>query len=304
VVKEGYTMATNLRTRGEKAFAVFNYIFMALLCIVCIYPLWYVLVSSISDPVLLYMQRGIMIWPLGEWNMRGYQLVMENPNIPIGFRNTLIYLGAGTFLNMAITTMAAYGLSRKDCYWNPKIMKMIAFTMYFGGGLIPFYLMVKGMGLLDTYSGIILPVLVSTWNLIVMRTAFAGIPDSLEESARLDGANDWTILWRIFFPLAQATIAVIALFYAVGWWNNWFNPSIFLSSKDKYPLQLVLREILLKNDTSSMTQVGSVGQSQQEQFRMLVKYCTIIVATVPILVVYPFLQRYFVKGVMVGSIKG
>lgn len=297
-------MATNLRTNGEKCFAVFNYVFMTLLCIICLYPLWYVLVSSISDPILLYTQRGIMVWPLGEWSMRGYQLVMENPNIPNGFRNTLIYLVVGTSANMVITTMAAYGLSRKDCYWNAKIMKLIAFTMYFGGGLIPFYLMVKGMNLLDTYSGIILPVLVNTWNLIVMRTAFAGIPDSLEESARLDGANDWTILWRIFFPLAQATIAVIALFYAVYWWNNWFNPSLFLSSKDKFPLQLVLREILLKNDTSSMTQVGAVGQSQQEQYRMLVKYCTIIVATVPILVVYPFLQRYFVKGVMVGSIKG
>ena len=297
-------MANNLRTRGEKSFAVFNYIFMTLLCIICIYPLWYVLVASLSDPVLLYMQRGILVWPLGEWSIRGYKLVMENPNIPLGFRNTLIYLGVGTFINMLITTMAAYGLSRKDCYWNGKIMKLIAFTMYFAGGLIPFYLMVKNMNLLDTYSGIILPVMVNTWNLIVMRTAFAGIPDSLEESARLDGANDWTILWRIFFPLAQATIAVIALFYAVGWWNNWFNPSIFLSSKSKYPLQLVLREILLKNDTSAMTQVGSIGQSQQEQYRMLVKYCTIIVATVPILIVYPFLQRYFVKGVMVGSIKG
>ena len=297
-------MANNLRTRGEKSFAVFNYIFMTLLCVICIYPLWYVLVASLSDPVLLYMQRGILVWPLGEWSARGYQLVMENPNIPLGFRNTLIYLGVGTFINMLITTMAAYGLSRKDCYWNGKIMKLIAFTMYFAGGLIPFYLMVKNMNLLDTYSGIILPVMVNTWNLIVMRTAFAGIPDSLEESARLDGANDWTILWRIFFPLAQATIAVIALFYAVGWWNNWFNPSIFLSSKSKYPLQLVLREILLKNDTSAMTQVGSIGQSQQEQYRMLVKYCTIIVATVPILIVYPFLQRYFVKGVMVGSIKG
>ena len=297
-------MANNLRTRGEKSFAVFNYIFMTLLCVICIYPLWYVLVASLSVPVLLYMQRGILVWPLGEWSIRGYQLVMENPNIPLGFRNTLIYLGVGTFINMLITTMAAYGLSRKDCYWNGKIMKLIAFTMYFAGGLIPFYLMVKNMNLLDTYSGIILPVMVNTWNLIVMRTAFAGIPDSLEESARLDGANDWTILWRIFFPLAQATIAVIALFYAVGWWNNWFNPSIFLSSKSKYPLQLVLREILLKNDTSAMTQVGSIGQSQQEQYRMLVKYCTIIVATVPILIVYPFLQRYFVKGVMVGSIKG
>jgi len=291
-------------TKGEKAFAIFNYIFMTLLCIICIYPLWYVLVCSISDPVELYAQRGVMWWPLGQWSGRGYKLVMENPNIPIGFRNTLIYMGAGTVLNMFLTVMASYALSRKGCYWNGIIMKFIAFTMYFQGGLIPFYLMVKNMGLLDTYSGIILPVAVNTWNLIVMRTSFAGIPDSLEESARLDGANDWTILWRIFFPLAQATVAVIALFYAVNWWNNWFNPSIFLSSKSKYPLQLVLREILLKNDTSSMTQIGSVGQSQQEQFRMLVKYCTIIVATVPILVVYPFLQRYFVKGVMIGSIKG
>ncbi len=293
-----------LMTRGEKVFQVFNYIIMAILCVICIYPLWYVLVCSISDPILLYAQRGIMAWPLGEWSMKGYKLVMENPNIPIGFRNTLIYMGAGTLINMFLTTTAAYGLSRKNCYWNGTIMKFISFTMYFQGGLIPFYLMVKGMGLLDTYAGIILPVAVNTWNLVVMRTSFAGIPDSLEESARLDGANDWTILWRIFFPLAQATVAVIALFYAVTWWNNWFNPSIFLSSKDKYPLQLVLREILLKNDTSSMTQIGSVGQSQQEQFRMLVKYCTIIVATVPILVVYPFLQRYFVKGVMIGSIKG
>ena len=293
-----------LMTNGEKAFAVFNYVFMTLLCIICVYPLWYVLVCSISDPILLYAQRGIMYWPLGEWSFKGYKLVVENPNIPIGFRNTLIYMGVGTLLNMFLTTMAAYGLSRKNCYWNGFIMKFIAFTMYFQGGLIPFYLMVKGVGLLDTYSGIILPVAVNTWNLIVMRTAFAGIPDSLEESARLDGANDWIILWRIFFPLAQATVAVIALFYAVNWWNNWFNPSIFLSSKTKYPLQLVLREILLKNDTSAMTQIGSVGQSQQEQFRMLVKYCTIIVATVPILVVYPFLQRYFVKGVMIGSIKG
>ena len=297
-------MANKLMTRGEKAFAVFNYVFMALLCVICLYPLWYVFVSSVSDPVLLYAQRGILFWPLGQWSGRGYRLVMENLNIPTGFLNTLIYMGVGTVLNMGLTTMAAYGLSRKGCYWNGFIMKFIAFTMYFAGGLIPFYLMVKNMGLLDTYAGIILPVGVNTWNLIVMRTSFAGIPDSLEESAHLDGANDWTILWRIFFPLAQATVAVIALFYAVYWWNNWFNPSIFLSSKSKYPLQLVLREILLKNDTSSMTQVGSVGQSQQEQYRMLVKYCTIIVATVPILVVYPFLQKYFVKGVMVGSIKG
>ena len=292
------------RSNGEKAFAVFNYAFMTLLCVICVYPLWYVFVASLSDPIQMYGNRGILVWPLGEMTFRGYTLVINNPNIPRTFMNTMMYLGIGTVLNMFVTIMGAYGLSRKGLYWNGKIMKFIAFTMYFQGGLIPFYLMVKQMGLLDSYAGIILPVIVNTWNLIIMRTAFTSVPESLEESARLDGANDWTILWRIFFPIAQATIAVIALFYAVYWWNNWFNPSLFLQSKNKYPLQLLLREILLKNDTNSMTQLGSVGQTQQEQYRLLVKYCTIIVATVPILVVYPFLQRYFVKGIMIGSIKG
>lgn len=297
-------MALKHRPTSEKIFSVCNYSFLVLLCIVCIYPLWYVFVASISDPIQLYAQRGVMMLPITPATFKGYSLVLNNPNIPTGFRNTLIYLGLGTLANMFLTIMGAYGLSRKGLFWNGKIMKLITFTMYFQGGLIPFYLMVKNMNMLDSFSGIILPVLVNTWNLIVMRTAFAGIPDSLEESAKIDGASSWTTLWRIYFPLAQATIAVITLFYAVYWWNNWFNPSIFLQTKGKYPLQLVLREILLKNDTSSMTNMSAVGQSQQEQYRMLVKYCTIIVATVPILLVYPFLQRYFVKGVMIGSIKG
>ena len=297
-------MAFGKRTAGERVFAVFNYIIMTLICVICLYPLWYVFMASVSDPIMMYAKRGILILPIQPMTLKGYTLVAENPNMSTAFLNTLLYLGVGTLLNMFVTIMGSYGLSRKGLFWNGKIMKFIAFTMYFQGGLIPFYLMVKNMNMLDTYHGIILPVIVNTWNLIVMRTSFMSIPESLEESARLDGANDWTILWRIFFPLAQATIAVITLFYAVYWWNNWFNPSLFLQSKTKYPLQLLLREILLKNDTNSMTQVGSVGQSQKEQYRLLVKYCTIVVATVPILIAYPFLQRYFVKGVMIGSIKG
>ena len=297
-------MALGKRTAGERVFSVFNYIIMTLICVICLYPLWYVFMASVSDPIMMYAKRGILIFPIQPMTLKGYTLVAENPNMSTAFLNTLLYLGVGTLLNMFVTIMGSYGLSRKGLFWNGKIMKFIAFTMYFQGGLIPFYLMVKNMNMLDTYHGIILPVIVNTWNLIVMRTSFMSIPESLEESARLDGANDWTILWRIFFPLAQATIAVITLFYAVYWWNNWFNPSLFLQSKTKYPLQLLLREILLKNDTNSMTQVGSVGQSQKEQYRLLVKYCTIVVATVPILIAYPFLQRYFVKGVMIGSIKG
>ena len=297
-------MALDRRSNGEKAFAVFNYVFMALLCVICLYPLWYVMMASLSDPVAMFAKRGILVWPLAPATLKGYNLVMSDPNIPTAFRNTMIYLVAGTLLNMFVTITGAYGLSRKGLFWNGKIMKFIAFTMYFQGGLIPFYILVDKMKLMDSYAAIILPVVVNTWNLIVMRTSFTGVPDSLEESARLDGANDWTILWRIFFPLSQATIAVITLFYAVYWWNNWFNPSLFLRSKTMYPLQLRLREILIRNDNKPMQSLGAMAQTQLEQYRILVKYCTIVVATLPILVVYPFLQRYFVKGVMIGSIKG
>lgn len=291
------------QTLGERIFSVFNYILLFVICVICLYPLWHVAMASISDPIIVYARRGFYLWPVGQISLKGYKLVLENPNILSGFLNTLFYVVVGTALSMFVTILGAYVLSRKGLYWNKIVMKLIIFTMYFQGGLIPFFLMVKQMGLMDSRWAIILPTTVSTWNLIVMRTAFTTVPDSLIESAKLDGASEWRIVWSIALPVVQATVAVIVLFYAVGRWNEWFNPAIFLSSKDKYPLQLVLREILLKNDTKSMTQLGVVGQSQQESYRLLVKYCTIIVATVPILVIYPFLQRYFIQGVMIGSIK-
>ena len=293
----------NRQTTGEKIFQVFNYMLLFLLCIVTLYPIWHVAMASISDPIIVYAKRGFYLLPAGKISLRGYKLVLDNPNIVSGFLNTLFYVGVGTALSMFLTILGAYVLSRKGLYWNKFIMKLIIFTMYFQGGLIPFYLLVKNMNLLDSRWSIILPIAVNTWNLIIMRTAFAGVPESLVESAKLDGATDWRIIWVIMVPLAQATVAVIALFYGVRMWNEWFNPSLFLSSKDKYPIQLLLREILLKNDTRGMTQLGSVGQSQQESYRMLVKYCTIMVATIPILVAYPFLQRYFIQGIMIGSVK-
>jgi putative aldouronate transport system permease protein len=291
------------QTTGEKVFAVFNYILLFIICIICIYPLWHVAVASISDPLIIYAKRGFYLWPMGEVSLKGYELVFQDPNIISGFLNTFFYVGVGTALGLVLTIMGAYVLSRKGLYWNSLVMKLIVFTMYFQGGLIPFFIMVKNMGLMDSRLAIILPTAVNTWNLIVMRTAFTTVPDSLIESAKLDGASEWRTMWVIAVPVIQATVAVIALFYAVSRWNEWFNPSIFLTSKDKWPLQLLLREILLKNSTQAMTQLGSVGQSQQEMYRLLVKYCTIMVATVPILVVYPFLQRYFIHGVMIGSIK-
>lgn len=293
-----------MRTRGEKVFEVFNVIFMLLLCLVTLYPVWHVLMASVSDPNILYTDRGFYFLPKGAISFRGYQLVMDNPNIVSGFINTIVYLIAGTVMCMFVTITGAYTLSRKGVYWNKWIMKGIIVTMYFQGGLIPFYIQMKNFHLLDNPLAILLPLMVNTWNLIVLRTAFTGVPESLIESAKLDAASDWRILWQIVVPVSKATVAVITLFYAVRFWNEWFYPSLFLSSKEKWPLQLVLREILLKNDTNSMTQLSAVGQTGAERYRILVKYCTIIVATVPIFVVYPLVQKYFVAGVMVGSVKG
>lgn len=292
-----------VRSRSEKGFSVFNYVLMIIVGLLTLYPLWHILMSSISDPILLYADRGFYFLPKGDISFRGYQLVFENPNVISGFINTAFYLIVGTTMCMFVTILGAYVLSRKNIYWNKLIMAMVIFTMYFQGGLIPFYIQVRNMNLLDSRWSIILPILVQTWNLIVLRTAFTQISDSLIESAKIDGASDWRIVWQIVIPVSKATLSVITLFYAVRFWNEWFNPSIFLNDRSKWPIQLVLREILLRNDTSSMTQIGSVGQAGQERYRMLVKYCTIIVSTVPILLIYPFIQKYFVSGVMIGSLK-
>ncbi len=291
------------RTPSEIVFQIFNYILLTVICIICLYPLWHVLMASISNPILVFSRRGFFVIPIPPMTLKGYGLVLKNPNIPMSFLNTLFYVVVYVALSMALTIMAAYTLSRRGLFWNRLAMRLIIFTMYFQGGMIPFYLMVRNMGLMNTRASIILPIAVNTWNLIVMRTAFTGVPDSLIESAQLDGASHFRIAWTLVVPLSKATVAVIMLFYAVRMWNEWFNPSLFLSARTKWPIQLFLRDILLKNDTSSMTQLGTVGQSQQESYRLIVKYCTIIVSTVPILILYPFLQRYFISGIMIGSVK-
>ena len=295
---------SRIRTRGEYIFAVFNYTIMTLICVITLYPLWHIAMASISDPIAVLAHRGFYFLPDGVLNFKGYRLVLENPNITYGFLNTIFYVAVGTVLCMIFTVLGAYVLSRKGPYWNRLIMFIIIFTMYFQGGLIPFYIMVRNMGLLDNRWSVILPVLVNTWNLIILRTAFTGVPDSLIESAQIDGASELRIIVQIVIPCAQATVAVITLFYAVGFWNMWFNPSIFLTDRRLWPVQLVLRDILIRNDTNSMTQVSVVGQTTQEAYRLLTKYSTIIVATVPILVIYPFVQKYFVSGIMIGSLKG
>jgi putative aldouronate transport system permease protein len=200
-----------------------------------------------------------------------------------------------------LTTIGAYFLSRKNVLWRTPIMFLIVFSMFFSGGLIPFYLTVSNLHLYNSLWALILPVAVNTFNLIIMRTQFASIPDSMEESAVMDGAGHFTILFQIMIPLSLPTVAVIVLYYAVQHWNAWFNGMIFLQDKELYPLQLILREIMIQSDSSYMVQ--SLGAAEQEMYTETIKYAVVMVATLPILLLYPFLQKYFVKGVMVGALK-
>jgi putative aldouronate transport system permease protein len=277
-----------------------NGLFLALVVVVTLYPFVFVLFASISDATEMAKHMGFLLAPLG-FSLEAYKLVLSNPMILAGYTNTLLYMSVGTTLNLLMTALGAYVLSRKHLMLRNVIMFFIVFTMFFSGGLIPYYLVVRGLGLANRMWALILPTVISTYNLIVMRTAFAQIPDSMEESARIDGASDYRILFWIIIPLAMPVVAVMILFYSVGHWNSWFPAMIFLRTRDKYPLQLVLREILIASSTDSMTTEAAV--SDKEPIGETVKYATIMTATLPILFVYPFLQRYFIKGIMIGALK-
>ena len=289
------------KSRGEKIFVVCNYTFMVLMMFVMFYPMWYVFVASISDAKLLSAHTGLLFLPEG-WSMAAYKLMLTNPMIFIGYKNTILVLVGGLIVNMVLTCMAAYVLSRKGLMLNKFCTLFIIFTMYFSGGLIPGYLTVQDLGLFDTLWALILPSAINTFNLIVLRTGFASVPESLTESAKLDGAGEIRTMCQIVLPLSKASFSVIALYYAVEHWNAWFNAMLFLSQRELFPLQLVLREILIQNDTSSMT-IG-VGAGDSGFLGETIKYAVIIVSVLPIICVYPFVQKYFVKGVMVGAVKG
>ncbi|MFE5319445.1 carbohydrate ABC transporter permease [Paenibacillus sp. NPDC056579] len=285
----------------EIAFDFVIHAILVLLVIITLYPLLYVVFASFSDANQLITHKGLLYKSLG-FNLDAYKDVMKNPSILIGYRNTIFIVVAGVLVNLIMTALGAYVLSRKNVLWNKAFMIIIVFTMFFHGGLIPLYLVVKNVGLLDTLWATIIPFSISTFNLIIMRTAFMGIPDSLEESAKIDGANHFTILFRIILPLSMPVIAVMILYYAVDKWNGWFYASVFIKDRELFPLQLVLREILISNSTETMSMGADAGD--RHQIGETIKYATIMVATVPVLCIYPFVQRFFVKGVMVGSLKG
>lgn len=286
---------------GERIFDIFNHVFLGLVSVLTIYPFIYVVFASLSDPVEMTRHQGILLRPIG-FSVEAYNAVFQNPNIGVGYKNTLIYVFGGTFINLLLTSFGAYALSRKTLESRNKIMLAIVFTMMFSGGMIPTYLLVKNLNMLDTMWALLIPNAVSTWNLIIMRTSFMAIPDSLEESAKIDGANDFTILFKVVLPLSKAVLAVIILFYAVYHWNAWFNAAIYLRKREFFPLQLILREILIENDTNSM--MTGASATDKVPIGETIKYATIVVSTLPILMVYPMLQNYFIKGVMVGAVKG
>jgi putative aldouronate transport system permease protein len=289
------------RSNGEKIFDILNIIIMLVIIVLTLYPMLYIVFAAVSQPTKFMTHEGLLFGPLG-FTLVSFKAVFKNPNILTGYANTIFIVTVGVSLNILLTILGAYFLSRKGVLLKKPIMLMIIFTMYFHGGLIPFYLTVRGLHLDNRLWALIVPTVINTFNLIIMRTAFMAIPDSLEESAKIDGANHFTILFRIMLPLAMPTIAVIILYYGVHHWNSWFHAMIFLRKREMFPLQLVLREVIIQNDTAKMT--GGAGYDDREMLSETIKYAVIVVATAPVLMLYPFLQKYFVKGVMVGALKG
>lgn len=290
------------RTFGGRAFDAVNYLGLALFSLACVYPLFYCLIASISQPERVDAFQGLLLYPLG-LSLKSYQLVFRNQNILSSLLYTIYLVVVGTSINLAMTSFAAYVLSRKKFTLKKPVMVMIVITMYFGGGLIPFYIiMTQYLHLKNSSMAILLPYAINTFNMFVMRTYFNGLSESLEESARIDGANDFTILFRIILPVSLPVVAVMIIYYGVSNWNGWFNAMIFLTRNNGWkPLQLLLRDVLITNDTRLMADADTAASA--EQVRRLVKYALVMITTLPIILIYPFVQKYFVGGFMLGSLK-
>ncbi|MEK4209206.1 MULTISPECIES: carbohydrate ABC transporter permease [Paenibacillus] len=281
-------------------FNVVSTFILLVVVVVTLYPFLHMLAVSLSSDVHV-MKNTVSFWPKG-FNLNMYKLVLGDSQIWVAYKNTLIYTVLGTFISLVVTSTGAYALSRSDMALRKSFTLLIVVTMFFSGGMIPTFLVVRSLELVDTVWGMVLPGAVSTWNLILMRTFFSGIPKELEESGRIDGLNDIGIFIRIIVPLSKASFATIALFYAVGMWNNFIYPLLYLRSPDLFPLQVLLRNLVLAGSASSgdVTSIGGDNMVIEESL----KYATIMVSTLPILIVYPFVQKYFVKGAMIGAVKG
>lgn len=292
------------KSNGLKVFTVLNYLLFVAVILICLLPVIHVIFASVSDPSWVISQKGL-IWRIKGLTLNGYKLVFQNRTLLISYLNTFFYVFTSTFIGTFVTVMAAYALSRKEFLLGNTIMFFITFTMLFSGGIIPLYLVVtQVLGWHDSRLAIIFPTCVSAFNLIIVRTAIKSIPQSLEEAARIDGAGSFTILFKIVLPLIKPTLATIILYYAVGHWNSWFHASIFLTTRDKFPLQLVLKEILVSGDMSSNATISSTDFAGDTLlYKQIIKYCTIVLSSAPVFIFYPFIQKYFESGVMIGAIK-
>ena len=293
-------------TAGDRVFQVVNVLVMLFLAGITLYPMLYVVFGSLSDPAELGKVTGLLFKPAG-FTLEGYKAVLESDNVWIGYRNTLFYVVVGTVVNMVLTILGSYAMAKKNYLLKKPFIIMVMITMFFSGGMIPSFLVVRDLHMLNTVWAIIVPGAISTYNMIVLRTSFETIPESLVESAKMDGANDWTVLWRIVLPLSKAALATITLFYAVGRWGEWYSALVYLRQRrDLFPLQMFLRELLIlpaQNDQANAA-ARTASAAQAVIMPEVIKNATVVVSTVPILIVYPFLQKYFVKGVMVGAVKG
>lgn len=296
--------AANIKIKnstGDSIFLGFVYFALFLVLIVVIYPLIYIISSSVSSPAAVASGR-VWLWPV-DLSLKGYETLFRNPQIMTGYGNSLLYTAAGTLISVSLTIMIAYPLSRRTFYGRGVIMMVITFTMLFSGGLIPTYMVVKEMGMIDSRWALIIPNAIWVWQVIIARSFFQNsIPDELFEASEMDGCSDLRFMWSVVIPLSKPIIAVLVLMYAVGQWNAYFDALIYLKSSKLFPLQLVLRSIIILNNSAGA--MDAMKMVERQQLSELLKYSLIVVASLPVLIIYPFVQRFFVQGMLVGSVKG
>ena len=287
-------------TAGDKVFYTINAIVLGILALIVLYPLYFIVIAAISDPDAVLGVK-VVLYPVN-LNFEGFSKIMERKDVWLGYRNTILYTALTVILSLIVTIPAGWALSRKTLPGKKAFMIYFIIPMFFGGGLIPFYNVMSSLGLVNTIWAVILPSILSVWNLFMTKTFFeSSIPNSLIEAAKIDGAGSFRIFGEVVLPLSKAVIAVMALYYAVGQWNSYFNAMIFLQNENLYPLQLVLKEILIASEST----VGGSGETILQQYRLAnqLKYVSVIVSSVPVLLLYPFVQKYFAQGVMIGSLK-
>lgn len=291
------------KSRGDLWFDIINYFLLTVIMLLVLYPLYFVLIASFSDPNYIYSGE-IWLFPRG-FTLDGYERIFSDSSIWIGYANSILYASLGTLIGVAVTVCAAYPLARKDLAGKSVIMWFLLVTMFFSGGLIPTYLLIKDLHLLNTMWALVIPGAGGVFNVIIVRTFLqSSIPDEMWEAASIDGCSNTKFFWKIVLPLSKSILAVMVLYHVVGFWNGFFDALIYLNDESKYPLQLVLRNILVQNQVNSGMMVDVESYAAKMRVSELIKYGVIVVSSLPLLVLYPFLQKYFVKGVMIGSIKG